>query len=217
MKITSFHPMVTLVTGVGLAAFAVSTLSVAASSLGAEKKLPRFAKVQEVVATQLASLRDYEKSDIISSSDMKPVFPELAKMGWKVKDQEEILKQMLRPTDFLVKELRTPNGKRFMRKISGDQAVYDRLDRVSEHKRGPATIRNVIRLPDGEKYMRAKPAPGNPTLSDLVLMYDRGSVQHRSIKDFDKPTGKIYTGNEFLKRLKESYAEANRPKRPKPR
>ena len=103
-----------------------------------------------------------------------------------------------------------------MRKVSSDPTVYDRLDRVSQHKRGKATIRELVRLPDGEKYTKAKSGPGNPTISDLVLIYDRGSAKKRAIKDYDKPTGTIYTGDAFLQRLKKSYAEARLPKKTTP-
>ena len=219
MKIAAAGQVPNFMTSLCLALTTSSTLLMADWSFAAgknEKKLPPLATVQKVVANHLKSLPDYRNGDLISSSDVQPVFRQLAKLGWDVVDQQEILKEMLSDSHFLVKDLRTPNGKRFMRKVSSDPTVYDRLDRVSQHKRGKATIRELVRLPDGEKYTKAKSGPGNPTISDLVLIYDRGSAKKRAIKDYDKPTGTIYTGDAFLQRLKKSYAEARLPKKTTP-
>jgi hypothetical protein len=214
MKTTSCQFIISLV-AVGFANLLGGSLpSLPGAPVAAQEKRPPFATVQKIVIAQLHARPDYKQGDIITADEVKPVFEVLEKLGWKVEDQADILKQMLGPSDFLVKTLRSPAGERFMRKISADPSVYDRLDRVSQHKRGPATIRNLLRLPNGEQYTRARPGPGQPTLSDLVLIYDRGSVHDRAVKDFDKPTGKIYTGKQFLQRLKRSYVEADRPEPP---
>ncbi len=186
---------------------AVCSVSASCAMAKGAKALPRFGEIERVVSEQFAALPDYQEADIVSKGEVKPIFPRLTKLGWKVADEKAILKQLLDDNNFLVQVLRTRDGKRFMRKVSKEQSVYDRLDRVAQHKRGPATIRRIIKLPDGEKY--AKTDTGlNPNLSDLVLIYDRRSAQKRKLKDFGKPTGSIYTADELLDRLKESYKKA---------
>jgi hypothetical protein len=182
----------------------------ATDSSWAANPLPNFAIVRQVVDRQLAKRPDYRAGDIISKGDVKPIFDQLSKRGWKVADQKEILEKVLADNHFLVKQLRTREGRRFMRQLSSDASVYDRLDRVSRHKRGPDTIRRVIRLPNGATFAKANPGRGNPSLSDLVLVYDRGSANRRQLKDYGKSTGFIYTGSALIKRLQQSYQKASR-------
>jgi hypothetical protein len=170
-----------------------------------KKKMPSLSRVEGIVKAHFASLADHQEADLIAKGDVEPIFRGLEKQGWKVSDQDEILKSMLDDGHVVVQALRTPSGKRFMRKVSREANIYDRLDRVSQHPGGPALIQRVIQLPDGDKYAKANPGTGNPNLSDLLLIYERGSAHTRKLKDYDKPTGSIYTAGDFLKRLTQSY------------
>lgn len=204
------HMFATCTLAASLTVLTLVTTSSRASAGKKTKVLPSPAMVQKVVKVHLAKLPEYQEGDILCRSDVEPIFRQLAKIGWKAADAKKILGEMLDANNFLIKELRTDRGRQFMRKVSGDPSVYDRLDRVARHRRGPATIRSLVRLPNGEKYAKADPGRGNPSMSDLVLIYDRGAEQNRKLKDYNKPTGRIYTADQFLKRLSRSYQKARR-------
>lgn len=194
--------------------FWLSATLIVVSSLGAvvtaanRDKFPKWSEVERLAQSGIARRNDYRPRDIISKGDVAPIFSSLAKHGWKVKDAKAIMGKMLEDSHFLVKVLREGDGRGFMRKVSRDPAVYDRLDRVAAHDGGKPLIRSLIKLPDGEKYTKAKPGPGSPTMSDLLLINERGSAQRRRLKDYDKPTGRIYTADQFVARLKKSYSQA---------
>ena len=168
-------------------------------------KMPPITTVKTVVSAHFAKLPDHQSNDIISKSDVAPILKELAKRGWKVSDEKQLIKELLDDQNVLVRTLRTKKGKAFMRKVSGQKNVYDRLDRVAREKNGSALIRKIVALPDGHKYVGARQKPGTPTLSDLLLINKRGSAHKRKLKDFEKPTGMRYTSSAFWMRLQVSY------------
>jgi hypothetical protein len=178
-------------------------LTVAANVSASE--LPSIVAVRSVVKKHFAGLKDYKPNDIISKRDVTPILKSLAKQGWKISDEKQLMDEVLDDGHALVQIFRTKQGKKFMREISGDKNVYDRLDRIVREKDGAALLRKIIALPDGKKYTRAHSGPGQPTLSDLLLISERGSAHDRKLKDFDKPTGMQYTADAFWTRLQVSY------------
>ena len=176
--------------------------------LKAAEVLPEWAAVRDVTNSFFAEQHDRQPGDILSKADAQPLFSELNRRGWKVADQQEILAQMLGENDLVVRVLRTAEGRRFMRKVSGEKLIYDRLDRIARESGGPQLIEDLVKLPNGERYARTKPARGDPNLLDLLPK--TGSGKRRQIKDYDRPTGRIYTVDDLLKRLEESHARAKK-------
>lgn len=155
--------------------------------------------VRRVVSDYFADKRGYEPGDLITREDVREILARLAEHGVVPRDAEEILEDSLGEDAFLVQLLSSERGRRFMRKTKKEKLIYDRLDRIAAVPQGKKTLRDVVRLPDGHRYAPIRPARGTPTLLDLLPK--RGSSRTRSIKDYTKPTGKIYTQSDLEKRL----------------
>ena len=163
------------------------------------KPLPEFPVIEKVVEEHFAELRGYKPGDILTRRDVTPLFAKLEKQGWKVADQAAILDSLLTDHDSLVRELRSRNGRPFMRQIGRLPEGYDRLDRLRKMPYGERRIRELIRNPGGWTmiaYMTTTPYGRN--LSKQVA---RG----RNGQNFDKATGRLYTAKDVLARLKKSH------------
>ena len=184
-------------------------------AIAKKKALPPFSKVQKVVQRHFSTLPDHKPGDIISKSDVEPVFKQLRVLGWKVGARQSILNQVLDDQDFVVQQLRSKAGRKMMRKMASYQQAFDRLERVSKLPGGKALVRDLIKLPDAHEYMQDPP---KPPLKDLThLLPKRANGKLPKAVDFDKPTGHIYTQEQLLQRLKQSHARAKRPKAAKRR
>jgi hypothetical protein len=173
---------------------------------GSKAVMPDFSAVRAMLETHFQQERDYRAGDMISRGQVAPLIERLKKLGWTIAESQLILDKMLNDGDFLVRTLRTSPGKAFMRKVSGDKLIYDRLDRISREAGGQALIRDLVKLPDAERYASMHTARGVPDLLDL-LPKDR-SGKRRTIKDYDKPTGRIYTAATLVSELEGAYAKA---------
>lgn len=194
-----------------LLAFAISltgSFSAADNTADPEEPLPSFSLVAKTVRRQFVALPDYAPGDIISVSEVEPVFDHLRRMDWQVVDQRSILSQVPGDRDFLVRQLRTEEGREFMQQIKTLPSAYDRLDRLTTLPHGRQTVVDLIRATDGHKmveYMTT--TQGGRNLGRQLGHSPRG-------KDFNKPTGRIYTVDMLIARLKSSYdAEVERRKK----
>ena len=172
------------------------------------KPLPKFDAVKTVVERQLRASRYYQAGDLLSRGNVEPIFGQLANLGWKVSDRQAILEQLLPDDYYLVRALRSPNNNDFMRHIGqvANGYGYDRLDRLS-------------RMGDGEIIVsRLMQEPGGWNLIDIMSETREGPGMAQAFsmgpggKDFTKPTGRIYTEQQLLTRLKQSYDKAHKPK-----
>jgi len=102
--------------------------------------------------------RGYQPGDLISASDVEPVLKQLEeRWGESLKD---VRRKLVRPDD-LVRQLRSPSGKAFMRQASRFGQGYDRIDRLSQLPDGQTLLAKLIQGPDGYKlieYMTTTPA-----------------------------------------------------------
>ena len=164
-----------------------------------------------VITEHFSQQQDFKPTDLISQGDLQEILDELERLGWKVSDADAILKQTL-PTDHvLVKTFESQKGTQFMRKVADYQLIYDRMHRTAELPGGKNLVRDIVKLPNGEIYAKMKPVPGNPTLTELLPKQRNGKTP--SARDFDKPTGYIYTVAQLRSRLEVSRqydAQANR-------
>lgn len=160
---------------------------------------PSFDDVTAAVEKACAARKHYRPGDILSQGDWDAVEKDLAAIGWKPRDAAEIRKLFLSDKAFLVSELRTKNGRAFMEDIRRLPAAYDRLDRLSGMAQGKSTVQRLIAGPDGYKLLEYMiTTPGGNTMGQM-LSKDSGG------KNFNQPTGRIYTATELLKRLKSSW------------
>jgi hypothetical protein len=171
-----------------------------------EEKLPTWNDVLKAVNANFEGRRLTGRHDLIARGDVTPLFDVLAKLGWKVEDRDQILGELLPDSHFLVQQLRSQPGQRFIKKVVSESLIYDRLDRVSQERGGQALIHDLIRLPDGDRYARQNPGQAVPNLLDLLPKDASGRT--RQIRNYGKPTGKIYVRDQFVKRLDASYQAA---------
>lgn len=159
--------------------------------------------VVETVKLQLATRHGYLPGDLITRGDVEPVFKKLHTLGWDVADREQLLKLVLEDGHFLAKQLRSAPGLKFARGVAREQLVFDRLDRLSNMPGGERLIHDMIRLPNGQSFMARRPTPGFTDLTILLPKQANGKTPRD--KDFNKPTGKIYTESDLVKALEKSW------------
>jgi len=162
-------------------------------------KFPEFADVRKAVSEHLAETKGYKSGDILSTSNVEPVFAVIEKLGWKVADEKEFVKATLPDNDYLVRQLRTKEGRKFQRNVGNIPLAYDRFDRIRNMPRGSYRVRELIEGPDGFKmieYMTT--TKGGRNLGRYLDNAENG-------KDFNQPTGRIYTEANLLARLQLSY------------
>ncbi len=160
-------------------------------------------QVTETVKGQLATRHGYLPGDLITRGDVEPVFKILHEQGWSVADRDQLLKLVLEDGSFLAKQLRSGPGLKFARGVAREQLVFDRLDRLSTMPGGERLIHDMIRLPNGQSFMARQPTPGFTDLTILLPKQANGKTPRD--KDFNKPTGKIYTENDLVKALEKSW------------
>ncbi len=158
-----------------------------------------FAKVSETVAEYFQNLPDHQVEDLITRQHFEPLISRLEELGFPPAELRQIAKDLLDEHSFLVRELFSPQGRQFMRRIARYPQAYDRLDRLSQLPDGHRIVRKLIRGPGGEKMLEylTKSSGGR----ELGKMLSRDSEK----KEFNRPTGRIYTQEMLLKRLEQIY------------
>lgn len=77
-----------------------------------DEPLPPFGDVKKTVEQHFAEMPDYQPGDIVTQSEVQPLFAQLKQLGWTVADQKDILSRVPTSSDFLVRQLRTRQGAR---------------------------------------------------------------------------------------------------------
>jgi hypothetical protein len=171
-------------------------------SKDSKKEFPSFDLVTTTVQEALAARHGYRAGDLLTVSTVDPVFGELAKINWKVSDRKDISKLLLPDGDWLARQLTSRGGRQFMRAVSELPQGFDRVDRLRRMPYGQRQLQDLIYAPDGSKifeYMTT--TSGGKNLSKMLTHGVNGA-------NFDRPTGRIYTELQLIKRLKKSYDAA---------
>jgi hypothetical protein len=157
--------------------------------------------VAKVVDAYFASQPGYQKGDLISRSQIEKIVAKLVSDGVKMSDPSSVAKLGLPDDSFLVRELSTPDGRRFMRKISQHSGSYSHLDRLSTIPRGQQLIRDLARQKDGDKLIEYLATTKGGKNMGSMMAQARGGV------DLNKPTGRIYTADDLMTALKDAMAK----------
>jgi len=198
---------------VGAGGVLTAELTVAAQR---ERPLPRFANVENLVAQQFTRLSEdedsdypYKPGDLILREQVAPVFNRIKRLGWDVADRQQILARIHQPSDLLAQQLLgSEKGVRFMRTISKYPLGYDRIDRLNRLPLGKRTVHDLIHKVGGAEMIRYMTTAKGGLALGQMLSEDSGG------KDFNKPTGRIYTQEQLIEALKDSYkAEKERRKK----
>jgi hypothetical protein len=177
----------------------ISLLAICFVASRLEAANPTAGQIQQVVSNYFETLPDYKPGDLITQKDVKAVLAEMSNQGWQVPQAKELLNSALQDGDALAGLMSTKNGKRLMRKVASYKLVYDRMDRVARVSGGERMIRDLAKLPDGQRYLQMQTPPGVPDM--LALLPKQRSGKVRSVKDYDKPTGRVYTAQALAKRI----------------
>ncbi len=166
------------------------------SAARAGRPLPSFQVVQGVVERHFLTETEYRPGDIITRSQVEAVLVAVDALGWKVPSRDSLMKETLPDRAFLPRSLRTEKGREFMEHIKDDPGAYDRLDRLAMMPQGRETVLALIRGPEGWKmidYMTRTQGGKN-----LGLQLSNAPSGH----NFNKATGRIYTVDDLLRRLR---------------
>ncbi len=176
---------------------------------GAKHKLPEFNAVSAALDKHFAAQRGYQAGDLISQSDWDTLAKELDRLGWTPSNAAQIRTALLPERSFLVQKSRTEDGRAFMRQVSRLPQGYDRLDRLSRIPNGEPTVSRLIDGPDGYKMLEyMTTAPGGRVLGNYLSADENGAR-------FNEASGRIYTADVLLQRLRESYSNDAQPPAPR--
>jgi hypothetical protein len=179
-----------------------STAAAVAAAPTKTKPVPPFSEIKQATLRYFQAIPDYRSGDLITQDKVGPLLAKLQQMGLPLPNAKQILAKVPTKGEFLAEQFSSPEGRIFMRQISGLKDGYDRLDRLSRMPRGEQTIRDLIRGPDGYKmveYMTT--APGGKVLGEQLSNAPTG-------EGFNAPTGRIYTAKMLLRRLEQCHADA---------
>jgi hypothetical protein len=163
--------------------------------------LPKFEKVEAAVWHYFQSQPKYQSSMLITREQVAPLVKVLARAGFTLPDPDSILNGVPARDDFLVAELYSPAGLKFMARIAQYPDAYDRLDRLSRLPHGRQTVHDLIQGPGGDKMIQyMTTVPGGKNMGNMLSNAPMGA-------DFNKPTGRIYTVPMLIVQLKAQYRE----------
>lgn len=171
--------------------------------------IPPLGEVLKILEGYFSRLADFEPGDLITRNQIKPVFRQLQKAGWDVKEEKVLLSRVHAETDFLAAQLRTAKGIKFMRKISRMPGGYDRLDHILAMPYGKRRIKEFINSPGGYtmiEYMTT--TKGGKNLGKYLSKTKTG-------KGFNLPTRRIYTAAELVQAIQQAYTNETRQKKRK--
>jgi len=173
-----------------------------ARGAGDKEELPPFSEIEKAVRQHFATQPGYSEGGIIVRSEVAELFGTLKGLGWAVAGANDILSQVPKDGEFLTQQLRTKAGAKFARQIARLPEGFDRLEKLSRIPNGRQTIRDLIKGPDGYKlieYMTT--TSGGEQMGRMLSQTPNG-------RKFNKPTGRIYTVEMLLERLKQEHAAA---------
>ncbi len=140
---------------------------------------------------------------ISSLAQLETILTKLDDAGVHVPDAESIAQLGLANDSFLVRELTTLAGRKFMRKLARNPSTFAHLDRLSTIPRGEKLIRDLIRDKDGDKLVEyLTTTKGGHKMGSMMAAVRGGG-------DLNKPTGRIYTVADFEAALKTALAKAS--------
>jgi hypothetical protein len=198
------HPNRTFAVGQQRRCFAAVAvgLLLLSRSLADSPARPEFAKVSQAVVDYLQSQPDQQTTDLLSQRQVRAALAQVVAAGWQVPGQDKIVGRALADNSFVVSELSTPEGRRFMRKLAQHPGTYRRLDRLSTLQNGQDTIRTLIRQKQGDDFVTYLATTSGGKNLGKMMAGTKGGV------DLNKPTGRIYTADELLAALKQLYEAA---------
>ena len=168
----------------------------------APAELPKWDQVERAARSAMCSREGYRPGDILARSEAQSCFARLAALGWEPAGAAELTAAVPADDEFIVKHLLGKNnkdGQRFMRHVATYPEGYDRLDRMIRMPRGEIITEDLIHNPGGYQMVEyLATAQGGYEMGKMLSQTPKG-------KNFNQPTGRIYTADQLIARLKASY------------
>lgn len=164
------------------------------------QKLPVLTDVMAYVDRHFANTTDFRPGDIISTSNVTPLFDGLELIGWKVPNRKSLLELVPGDNDYVVQQLRSEPGRKFMQQISNYPLGYDRMFHLARIPQGRQQVHDLIRTKDGYKMIEYM------TTTTMGKNFGKQLSNSPRGADFNKPTGQIYTVEALKAELEKSYA-----------
>jgi len=185
-----------LVRVAGAVLFSLIVLMTGRSDAAQRARVPDELAITKAIEGYFAAQPGYQKGDLITRAHIEKIVTKLQSAGVKLNDASGIAKRGLADDSFLVRELSTPDGRRFMRKIADQPGTYSRIDRLSTIPRGQQTVRDLVRMKDGDKLIDYMVTTKGGRNMGSMLSGARGGV------DLNKATGRIYTADDLIAAIK---------------
>ncbi len=185
-----------------LLAISIAMLLTGECGAAPQSDTPDFPAVAHAIEGWFASQEDYQPGDVITRAQVETVLKKLDDAGVHVPNAKAIADLALANDSFLVRELTTSNGKKFMRKLARNPGTFGRLDRLSTLPRGEKIISDLIREKDGDKMIEYMATTKGGQKMGGMMGGVSGGV------DLNKPTGRIYTLADFETALQQALANA---------
>lgn len=172
--------------------------STSAAARGGAAKFPGWPACQEIARVEAAKLSPGQP---VTQSYVTALAGKLKSQGWVVRDLESILELVPGDDEFLVQQLASARGKVFAKTLVRRPDDYSRLDRLSHLPDGQKMIRDLIGGPAGHHQMLTYmiSTGGGKQLWSIV-------PNSRDARDFNTPTGRIYTPEQLVEVLQQAYA-----------
>jgi hypothetical protein len=180
-------------------------ISLCSTSSVADQRRPsirNFEDVKAIVGAHFKSVPEFKQGDLITRSATQQLFQRLKQFGWQVQDEKDIIELTLEDGDFLVKTFKSSKGREFLKTISGYPEGLDRVDRLARMPQGQSNVHDLVyKIPNGTDWIKSMTSQANGRdLSNRLAQTQNG-------KDFNKPTGRLYSVEDLVKRLQTSFEQ----------
>ncbi len=162
------------------------------------KKQWKTAKVEKFVTKFFSNVPGYEEGDLITKSQAEALLKLMSKQGWVLKsdDREAIMERVLDDNSFMIQQLTSPRGRKFLNRIRNLPGGIDRVERIAEMPKGKRDVNALIyKVPDGHKWIEALTVPKNGVrLNQNFKRSAHGSKMY-------KETNRIYFATQLIQEL----------------
>ena len=166
-----------------------------------EAEIKTVKDLNSVVKKYFANLEGYRSGDLITTGDVGPLLQLLKKKGWSVPQRSTLTSRLTKTGSFLDKTLSSKNGENFLGEVSKVPGGADRIERIAKLKNGKGTLNQLLKFPHGSDLIKEL------ATTKVGRNLGRYAAKREDGKDFNKPTGKIYTESELVKELVKRFKE----------
>ena len=160
--------------------------------------------IKSITTRHFASYPDRDPCEIISQSEVTTLLDQFRRMGWQSTTLNALTRTVLRDNDFLVRQLRTPAGKKFSKKIARYPDGYERMYQIVRLNNGRQLAHDLIHDRGGNELVEyLTTTAGGKNLSQQLSKTPQGAK-------FGESTNLLFTQDALTKRLLTIHAAENK-------